>query len=334
VKQQRLVMIGAAATAVGINMTFLLPYSMLNRGWDRPFRGLARFDLATGMAIPYILVTSCVVIASAGSFHATIDDQFASTDPAVMQQSDTFGSKGVKANMMARVELELGADFTAMSEADQLIQIAALPENEKKIVASLVKRNAFQLSKSLAPFLGEKNANLVFGIGVFGMGFSTIIILMLINGYAFCEMFGLPQGGRMHVIGCLVAGISGAAWPLIWKGDALLWLAVLTSTFGMMLLPIAYVTFFMMMNSKTLMGAQKPTGGRMMVWNVLMFVSVLGAFVAAGSAIWLKVKPIVDSNAGLQDRVIGGVVLLVAIVFISLVIVGFALKSKPQATEK
>jgi magnesium-transporting ATPase (P-type) len=102
----------------------------------------------------------------------------------------------------------------------------------------------------------------------------------------------------------------------------------------MMLLPIAYVTFFMMMNSKTLMGAQKPTGGRMMVWNVLMFVSVLGAFVAAGSAIWLKVKPIVDSNAGLQDRVIGGVVLLVAIVFISLVIVGFALKSKPQATEK
>ena len=39
VKEQRAVMIGAAATAVGINMTFLLPYSMLNRGWDTPFRG-------------------------------------------------------------------------------------------------------------------------------------------------------------------------------------------------------------------------------------------------------------------------------------------------------
>ncbi|MEL7263758.1 MAG: hypothetical protein AAFP69_02950, partial [Planctomycetota bacterium] len=33
--KQRSVMIATAATAVGINMTFLLPYSMLARGWDR-----------------------------------------------------------------------------------------------------------------------------------------------------------------------------------------------------------------------------------------------------------------------------------------------------------
>ena len=65
VTQQRARMIGAAATAVGINMTFLMPYSLLHRGWDRTFRGLARFDLSTGMAIPYIIVTSCVVIAAA-----------------------------------------------------------------------------------------------------------------------------------------------------------------------------------------------------------------------------------------------------------------------------
>lgn len=34
-------MIAVAAAAVGINMTFLLPYSMLARGWDKTFRGLA-----------------------------------------------------------------------------------------------------------------------------------------------------------------------------------------------------------------------------------------------------------------------------------------------------
>ena len=325
IKEQRLVMIGAAATAVGINMTFLLPYSMLNRGWDKPFRGLARFDLATGMAIPYILVTSCVVIASAASFHARIDENFASNDPAVMQQSDTFGS--AKKNLMERMELEFGAEFTALSEPQQLERIAALPAKEKRIASSLVRRNAFQLSQSLAPLLGEENANLVFGIGVFGMGFSTIIILMLINGFAFCEMFGLPQGGRIHVIGCLVAGVSGATWPLIWDGPAKLWLAILTSTFGMMLLPIAYFTFLMMMNSKTLMGDQKPTGGRMIVWNVLMVVSVLGAVVAAGSAIWEKVTPIVDPGADLQVRIVGAAVLLVAIGFVLLVTVGFAFKS-------
>ena len=38
-------MIAAAATAVGINMTFLLPYSMLRKGWGREHRGLASFDL-------------------------------------------------------------------------------------------------------------------------------------------------------------------------------------------------------------------------------------------------------------------------------------------------
>jgi hypothetical protein len=43
-KSQRDVMISTTATVVGINMTFLLPYSMMNRGWDRPFKGLARFD--------------------------------------------------------------------------------------------------------------------------------------------------------------------------------------------------------------------------------------------------------------------------------------------------
>ena len=69
VNQQRDVMISAAATAVGINMTFLLPYSMLKKGWDKHFRGLAIFDLSTGLFIPFILATGCVVIASGSQFH-------------------------------------------------------------------------------------------------------------------------------------------------------------------------------------------------------------------------------------------------------------------------
>ena len=66
---QRDVMISASATAVGINMTFLLGYSLLSRGWNREFRGLAIFDLSTRMLIPFLLATSCVVIASASQFH-------------------------------------------------------------------------------------------------------------------------------------------------------------------------------------------------------------------------------------------------------------------------
>ena len=317
VKEQRAVMIGAAATAVGINMTFLLPYSMLNRGWNKPFRGLARFDLATGMAIPYVLVTSCVVIASAATFHAKVDPALTSNDPKEMQQSPLYA--GASKVLIQRLEYQQGAEqFSALGANEQLGAIASLPESEKRLAASLVRRNAFELSQALAPLLGAKLANLIFGIGILAMGFSTIVILMLINGYAFSELVGAEQGGRAHLVGCVVAGLAGASWPLLWDGPAKLWLAILTSSFGMMLLPIAYFTFLMMMNSKSLLGDEKPQGGKILLWNILMIISVLGALVAAGTAIWDKAS----------HPTAGPLVIAVGVIYLVLVIVGFVVKSR------
>jgi len=306
VQTQRDVMIGAAATAVGINMTFLLPYSMLARGWDKPFRGLARFDLSTGMAIPYVLVTSCVVIAAGAMFNGQMDESFGSTEISQMKQSSLYGN-GSK-HLLARLET-LNPNVAELTDVQKDALIAALPREEKEVAASLVKRNAFQLSRSLAPLLGDATANTIFGIGVLGMGFSSIIILMLINGYAFCEMLGKPQGGMPHIVGCLVAGLVGACWWLFWDGDAKMWLAILVSAFGMMLLPIAYVTFMLMMNSTKILGDDKPRGGNRVCWNILMGISVLGALAAALTAILDKAS---HSIAG--PVVIGvGVILLVAI---------------------
>lgn len=316
VDAQRSVMIGAAATAVGINMTFLMPYSMLRRGWDRNFRGLARFDLSTGMAIPYILVTSCVVIAAASSFHAEADANFLSNDPAKMQESSLFG--GAKGALAARVGFE--GDVAELPDAT-LAKIASLPEEEKRIASSLVKRNAFDLSQAVAPLLGEETAKFAFGLGIFGMGFSTIIILMLINGYAICELANKPLGGPTQFVGCVIAGISGAMWWYFWQGDSKVYLAIVTSKFGMMLLPIAYVTFFMMMNSRKILGDDKPKGTSALVWNVLMIASVLGAIVAASSAIWTS----------LQNPNEGPIVSIIGIGFLLAVIVGFAKRSGSDA---
>lgn len=291
VENQQSVMIAAAATAVGINMTFLLPYSMLSRGWTKQFRGLARFDLSTGMAIPYVLVTSCVVIASAASFHSRIDEKLKSTDPAIMQESPLFAS--VAPALQARVELDMPTSESPESDAEgdgklddvMLAKIAALPTADKEIAASLVKRDAFQLSTTLAPLLGSTLSKLVFGLGVFGMGFSTIIILMLINGYVFREMLNAPNSTAPFVVGCAVAGLSGASWVYLWSGGAKFWLPIIASSFGMMLLPIAYITFFLMMNSRKILGDEKPKGLSMLVWNVLMLIAVAGATIAAKAAI-------------------------------------------------
>jgi hypothetical protein len=141
---------------------------------------------------------------------------------------------------------------------------------------------------------------------------------MLINGYAFCELVGAEQGGKAHLIGCVVAGLAGASWPLLWDGPAKLWLAILTSSFGMMLLPIAYFTFLMMMNSKSLLGDEKPEGGKMLVWNILMIISVLGALAAAGTAIWDKAS----------NQTAGPLVIAVGVIYLLLVILGFVVKTR------
>ena len=73
---QQDVMISAAATAVGINMTFFMPFVLLRRKWGREHRGLAKFDLWTALLIPYIVATSCVVIAAGTRFNGKLDSAF------------------------------------------------------------------------------------------------------------------------------------------------------------------------------------------------------------------------------------------------------------------
>jgi len=73
-----------------------------------------------------------------------------------------------------------------------------------------------------------------------------------------------------------------ALGPFFWK-QAAFWLAVPTSIFCMTLLPVAYFTFLLLMNQRSLLGENMPRGLRRLVWNVLMLVS---AGLAAFGSIW------------------------------------------------
>ena len=59
------VVLSGLSAAVGINMLFLYPHSLLARGWGREHRELSRFDLLLGMFVPYTIAVSLVVIATA-----------------------------------------------------------------------------------------------------------------------------------------------------------------------------------------------------------------------------------------------------------------------------
>ena len=347
VKQQRRVMISTTGTAVGINMTFLLPYSMLARGWDRPFRGLARFDLWTGLAIPFLLVTSCIVIAAAAGFHAKADEAFLGNDRQAISESSAFDNarSAIKGRIVGRDEAatkrldEIAQQAKSEDWTDKQIKAAEEPvlldyfvtmsAPERQLALTLAKPSTARFAESLRPVLKDK-AELVFGLGVFAMGFTTIIILMLINGFAVAEIFGRFDNVPLRIVGSTLAGLAGIAWIWVWSGDyewtknSRTWLMIMASTFGAVLLPIAYIAFLALMNNRKLLGDDKPTGVRMGIWNLLMVISVIAALVQSSVAIIATMDKPVTGNF-----VIGGVV-----VFALLALVGFSARGRSADREE
>jgi len=311
VDTQRDVAITAAATAVGINMTFLLPYSMLARGWGKAHRGLARVDLGMGLLIPYVLATTCVVMAASSQFHGK---------PGVDLETGTAieGSKlpgRYTGLLLRRVKHEMGDEaYNRLSEAERNERANSLGDADKMMAAVLVKRDTIDLAGSLEPLTGRAVGNYIFGIGVLGMALSTIIILMLISGFVVCEMIGIPPKGKARRYGSLVAAV-GLLGPFIWGGKTAAWLAIPTSVFNFTLLPIAYIAFVLLLNQKRILGDEMPAGGSRIRWNVLTITCTLIATVLALWAMWIK---------------IGWYTIVAVGVFLVLVVVGHFLR-KPKS---
>ncbi|WDE95531.1 divalent metal cation transporter [Lentisphaera profundi] len=298
VQTQRDIMVSAAATAVGINMTFLLPFSMLNKGWGKKHRGLAIFDLSTGMVIPYVLATSCVAIAAAVTFHAKPFEGLTLQKDGIVQIVE--GHK-----QAPKIQ-------AALEKRTKLVKTEI--DNDEILLASmLVKRDTKEFPKALEVAVGPKMAHIIFGFGVLAMALSTISMLMLISGFVVCEMFGFEHGGKAHKRGTLLA-TTGVLWPFIWGTGSGTYLAIITSTFGYILLPVAFLAFFMMMNSKKVLGENIPKGNKRVIWNVLTGLSLVITGVAAGHTAWNKTMTVGDTSIAFGKYFL--------IIFIILVIIG------------
>lgn len=287
INMQRDVMIAAAATAVGINMTFFMPFVLLNRKWGREHRGLAKFDLWTALLIPYVVATSCVVIAAGSQFNGKPESAYQDYENRILHPNLV---KGYNQFITERLELEFGKDqFTNLAPVQKKEQFLAVPESDKQLAAMLVKRDAFNLAASLESLMENKTfSHYIFGLGVVGMALSTIIILMTINGHAICEVLGKPHKGPAFLAGAYIAGI-GVLGPFVWS-DAAFWLAVPTSILGFTLIPVAYLSFFLLINSKKVLGRERPNGLGRIIWNVglLLSLSIMGsaAFYVAWNKSW------------------------------------------------
>ena len=168
---QQDVMISAAATAVGINMTFFMPFFfLLRRKWGREHRGLAKFDLWTALLIPYVVATSCVVIAAGTRFNGKPESAYDNNG-----QIHANLEKGYLDLATARAQLEWdSAEYEALAPIQQDAVLESLPLADRQLAAMLVKRDAFNLAESLESLFESKAfSHYVFGIGVLGMALST-----------------------------------------------------------------------------------------------------------------------------------------------------------------
>ena len=263
---QRDIIIGAFGSAVGINMTFLMPYTLMKRGWTKRHRELSRFDLALGLFVPFILATSFLVIATSAQFHAKKDgivstgNYNAVLDSYLKSKNTDYDKKSV----------------TAQAHRD------AIPSADKEVATMVTKRTAKDLATSLEPALG-KNAQLIFGIGILAMAISTMIVHMMMNGYAVSEAFGKPGQKALFMIGASMPALAGFFSPILWTGnpDVKTALNIPAGTIATTLLPIAYLIFILLMNSKKTLGNEMPRNRTLI--NILMLIAG-GA--ASFAAIW------------------------------------------------
>ena len=219
------VMMGALAACVGINMTFLLPYTLLAKGWGREHRGLASFDLVVGLCIPFIIVTGLLVIAAANTLHNPADPITTRVAP-------------------------------------------------------------WQAARTLSDVAGPAIGRVVFDLGVLAMCLSSITLHMLVSAFIVCEVLRIEPTGWRFRIACLIptpAFLGCVLWAKV-----PLWLPVTTSAICGLLLPIAYVGFFILHNKKDYMGDDRPKGLRRLLWNVAMVLAI--AFLVGNGVFYIATR--------------------------------------------
>jgi hypothetical protein len=216
------VVMAAFAGAVGINMTFIFPYSLLARRWSKEHRSLARFDLITGMLIPYSIATTLMIIATGCTIYSP----------------ELFTS---------------GSTMLAPSKAAMMIESAGL---------------------------GTFISRIIFGLGILGMALSTISVQMLVCGFAGCVMFGVEPTGWRYRLACLIPA-PAMVGVILWKHMGP-WIAVPTTAICGTLLPIAYIAFFILNNSRKYLGEARPAGGKALVWNTAMLAAILVSLTSVG----------------------------------------------------
>jgi Mn2+/Fe2+ NRAMP family transporter len=203
----------ALGTAVGINMTFVYGYTLLDRGWGREHRELSRWDIVMGLVIPYLLVTSLISIAAAGALY--------------------------------------GSDMT--------------------IQGKLSPAQAGAMFSDAG--MGAVTGRLVFALGILGMAVGSLVMHMLCCAAAAGAMFNWEPHSTKYRLALLLP-TPAVLGVFVWSTMGA-YVILPTSAICGFLLPIAYLGWLFLNNSRSYLGDDRPEGGRRLLYNVAMVLCIV-----------------------------------------------------------
>ncbi|MBN1844881.1 MAG: hypothetical protein JW810_04300, partial [Sedimentisphaerales bacterium] len=320
-----------------------------------------RFDLFSGMLVPYCLATMLMVIAAGGTIYHSLENlrtqdvrdlpalarmltseaensapsparrfwqlldgdtrvmlsDLAGRDEATTEQKQAF-CRAANA-IIASGDMYTREDFTVLEDRlpanargilkkdratlidkevrllnRQLLDTAFLVPRQKDGQTiwgdDLIKKLSLRVSPAQAAGMFESLgitpfvSRYIFGLGILGIVLSSITLQMLMAGFGACEIFKLEPGGRAYKLACLIPA-PGMLGVVLWKTMGT-WIAVPTSAICGIMLPIAYIGFFLLNNNKKYLGAATPRGAQALIWNLGMLLAIAVSLASAAYYIY------------------------------------------------
>ena len=301
----------AARTAllITIGVTFLVISTAVTWSYGAGYKGVKFYErMLKGFVWLIIIAFALVVARSAISgriewtkvFKGFIPLEIPSDDPRVVCVMVAAFSAAVNINSTFLLSYSLlargwGREHRGLSRFDlitgtflpffivtSLVVIAAgatLYESGAVAAGSTVLSPIKAASMFEAAGLSRFFARIVFGLGVLGMTLSTITVHMLMSGFAVCEIFGIEPAGWRYRLACLLPA-PAATGVIFWRYMGP-WVAVPASAICGLLLPFTYIIFFILNNSKTYLGEDKPAGMKAMLWNIGLLIAIILSLISA-----------------------------------------------------
>ena len=109
-------------------------------------------------------------------------------------------------------------------------------------------------------------------------------------------MFKVEPGGRLYRLACLIP-TPAFLGVLFWQKMSY-WIAIPTAAVCGILLPIAYIGFFLLNNNKRYLGDDTPRGPKALLWNLGMIAAIL---LTTAGAIYYTVTVVIPYCRHLAD---------------------------------